>query len=80
MQDDAGVSGSALSGLWQDFESGIGQPGVSASGRIEDEEAVRVQFGRNVPQGGGFADPCRSGHQTDAGLFEEPSTVLFQSG
>ncbi|MGH6819578.1 MAG: hypothetical protein ACREDU_01805, partial [Methylocella sp.] len=35
LQDDASVAGSALSGLSQEFEAGIGEPGVSATGLLE---------------------------------------------
>ncbi len=39
---------------------------------------MRVQFGADVPQGGGFADTGRFGQQADAGRFEKPSQGLFQ--
>lgn len=49
-------------------------------GRVEDEEAVRVEFGGNLAQGGGFADAGRSCQQSDAGLFEKPDKLLLESG
>lgn len=49
-------------------------------GRIADAAAMRIQFRRDLTQGGGLADAGRSGQQSAAGWFEEPHKRLFQAG